>query len=41
LTERQRERESVYKQPGEAEGEAGSLLSREPYAGADPRTLVS
>jgi len=32
---RGREREKV----GEAEGEAGSPLSREPDAGLDPRTL--
>ena len=38
-----REREREHKQGGgvEAEGEAGSPLSREPDVGLDPRTLGS
>jgi len=36
VRERESEREST-----EGEGEAGSLLSREPDAGLDPRTLGS
>jgi len=38
------EREIEHKQgeqQAEGEGEAGSLLSREPYVGLDPRTLGS
>ena len=39
---RERERaQQGERQVEEAEGEAGSLLSREPYARLDPRTLGS
>jgi len=41
LTERERQREREHKQGGMEEGEAGFLLSREPDAGLDPRTLGS
>ena len=39
LTER--ERSQVGREAGRERGEAGSLLSREPDAGLDPRTLGS
>ena len=42
LFERERERESMSREGGaEREGEADSLLSREPDVGLDPRTLGS
>jgi len=41
LFARERERTSRAEGGTEGEGEAGSPLSREPHAGADPRTLGS
>lgn len=37
----QRERENINRDSGRQRGEAGSLLSKEPYTGLDPRTLGS
>ena len=39
--EREQERESVHISKGVGKGEAGSLMSREPNAGLDLRTLQS
>jgi len=41
MSESERERERTRRGGSEAEGEAGPLLSREPDAGPEPRTLRS